>query len=118
MRFAADKAKATIRVNIVRHHEYHDVVAGVCRKLGFRQAESVNIYTCHKDMYPVWETFMNEKGSRLSAYLKRRGYQVSSFAEAPESIISQLHNSPTQNTGTCWIRLCFWISPRTGCHGR
>ena len=45
-------------------------------------------------MYPVWETFMNEKGSRLSAYLKRRGYQVSSFAEAPESIISQLHNSP------------------------
>ncbi len=94
MRFAADNAKATVRVNIVRHHEYHDVVAGVCRKLEFRQAESVNIYTCHKDMYPVWENFMSEKGSRLSAYLKRRGYKVSSFAEAPESIISQLHNSP------------------------
>ena len=94
MRFVADNARTVVRVNISGNHEFHDVVAGVCRKLDFQQAESVNIYTCHKDMYPVWEHFMNEKGSRLSAYLQRRGYQVTSFADAPEDIIDQLRRSP------------------------
>ena len=37
---------------------------------------------------------MSEKGDRLAAYLGRRGYQVVSFAEAPQEIIDQLRNSP------------------------
>lgn len=94
MRFVADNAKVSVRVNISEKLEYHDVIADVCMKLGFEQAESLRIYTCHKDMYPVWEEFMNEKGARLSAYLQRRGYKAVSFEEAPEDILDQLRNSP------------------------
>lgn len=94
MQFVADNAKTTVRVNIMENHEYHDIVASVCLKLGYQQAESAHIYTCHKDMYPVWENFMKEKGARLSAYLQRRGYSVTSFAAAPEGIIDQLRKSP------------------------
>ena len=94
MRFVAENANTAIRVSISEKQEYHDTVAGVCEKLGFLKAESVRVYTCHKDMYPVWDQFMNEKGRRLTAYLERRGYRVASFAEAPEDIIDQLRSSP------------------------
>lgn len=94
MRFVAENANTAIRVNITKHHEYHDAVADVCLKLGFRQTESVCIYTCHRDMYPVWKSFMDEKGSRLTAYLERRGYLAVSFAEASDDIIDQLRDSP------------------------
>ena len=94
MRFTADHAKAPIRVNIAQNSEYHDAVSEVCRRLGFKQEESARVYTCRKDMYYVWQQFMNEKGNRLSSYLQRRGYQVASFAEAPEGMIEQLRNSP------------------------
>lgn len=94
MKFAADNANTAIRVNITENQKYHDVVRDVCLKLGYEQTESVHIFTCHKEMYPVWERFMHEKGERLTAYLERRGYSVVSFADAPEDIIEQLRNSP------------------------
>ena len=94
MRFVAENSRVPVRVNITESHEFHDVVRAVCLKFGYEQSESVRIFTCHKDMYPVWERFMSEKGDRLAAYLGRRGYQVMSFAEEPEDIIDQLRNSP------------------------
>ena len=94
MRFVAEKSNVPVRVNITENQEFHDVVRDVCLKLGYEQTESVRIFTCHKDMYPVWERFMKEKGDRLAAYLGRRGYEVVSFAEAPADIIDQLRNSP------------------------
>lgn len=94
MRFTADNATAAVRVNVPESLELRDVVSGVCLKLGFRQTDSLNIYTCHRDKYPVWERFMAEKGSRLIAYLERRGYHAVSFAEASPDIIDQLRLSP------------------------
>lgn len=94
MRFIADNSPATVRVNIPENMENKDVVSGVCLKLGFRKTDNLNIFTCHRDKYPVWEQFMAEKGLRLISYLERRRYHTVSFAEASADIIEQLRMSP------------------------
>ena len=106
MRFVAEKSNVPVRVNITENQEFHDVVRDVCLKLGYEQTESVRIFTCHKDMYPVWERFMKEKGDRLAAYLGRRGYEAVSFAEAPADIIDQLRAFGSRIVGG----LCFLSS--------
>ena len=94
MRFAAKDSEKAVRVSIPENHEYRVPVVKTCLKQGFQKAESVHVFTCHKDMYPAWDDFMTIKGARLCSYLERRGYRAVSLAQAGEDIIRQLRESP------------------------
>ena len=97
MRFVLRNTETAVRVSIPQNHPFHDPVVKVCLAEGMKKAESARVFTCHKEMYPVWARFMKEKGDRLCDYLKRRGYRSAYFAELGEEAVGQLRESGTSD---------------------
>ena len=84
-----------VRLSIKSDHEYYAAFEAVCRKLGFRQTDTVMTYSCENkgDARERWEIFMEQHGNGLCGTLERRGYRAFPFSECPREVLEQVYYS-------------------------
>lgn len=87
-----------VAVKISERQENREVVAGICRTLGFVEQSVMKTFRADWESLRTWkenyfDKFMAEHGHKYLEYFSRRDFKVYSFSEAPPEYLEQLYHS-------------------------
>lgn len=93
LQYAAEHASYPLRISVSEEMEGYEFVRSRVQRIGFR-LDSVSIfYRCLSSDFGKWETYMEEKGDKLTGMLIRQGFSCDSFQETTEEILSEIYHS-------------------------
>ena len=87
-----------VEVKISERQDNLEVVAGICRALGFVEQDVLKTFRADWESLRTWkenyfDKFMAEHGHKYLEYFSRRNFEVYTFREAPPEYLEQLYNS-------------------------
>lgn len=93
LKYMTERLQESLMISIPQDHKSYPFLQPLLLQTGFQLQSSCIVYSCEPKDYGKWAVYMEEKGNKLNAMIRRNGFECMSFQNAPENILNEIYYS-------------------------